>query len=95
VNGMPDGNETEEIEDLSTIRKGVNFPENAKKSKRKKTSLIRRYRSHQNMAADDVFKTKKKSTDSENDTDEKFDSKSRVNESIHSIKKPDSVSSHQ
>lgn len=95
MNVMQDGNETEEIEDLSTIRKGINFPENAKKSKKKKTSLIRRYRSHQNMAADGVFKKKKKSTDSENDTDEKFGSNTRVNESIHSIKKPDSVSSHQ
>lgn len=90
---MHDGNETEEIEDLRTIRRGANFPLNARKSKRKKTSVIRRHRSHQNMA-DGVLK-KTKSRESENDTDEKVGSNAQINESIRSIKKPDSSSSHQ
>ena len=71
-----DGDETEEIEDLRTIRRGTNFPESARKSKkRKKTSTIKRNRSHQNMA-DGVLKRLKKqasgskSKNSENNTDE-------------------------
>lgn len=43
-----EGTDTEEIVDLSTIRRGDRFPESKRKSKKKST--IKRHRSEQNMA---------------------------------------------